>query len=264
MNLFIWLGLYFTCVYLVSRFANEFGKRKVIKILFLPGVLLYALGRSIGCLCSLSSIEQIEFLSDKKPFLVPGRTPIPYAGPLLSALATHAPLLILFFYARSLVPVDDWSYVCLPGALEFKEDPALASVFTSRLWECLPFRSLTFWAAAYVAFGVALSFDLRLNEFTAALCLAATGAWVCGLLSYFGVGFAFLSRGWFLSRYHAPEWFGIASAYFLLTAGSASALLLYKGARKLLFEPLRGSGQGGESSGSGKRRKSKRKSAVHA
>ena len=264
MNLFIWLGFYFTCVYLVSRFANEFGKRKLLKILFLPGVALYALARSIGCLLSLSSIEKIEFLSDKKPFLAPGRTPIPYAGPVFSALGTHAVLLIVFFYAHSLLPVDEWSSACLPGALEFKEDPAVLCAFGCRLWECLPFHSLWFWIALYVAFGVALSFDLRLNELTGTLCVAVVGAWICGLLAYFGVGFAFLSRGWFLSRYHAPEWFGIASVYFLLTAASGSALLLYKGTRKLVLEPLRGSGQGSESEGSGRRSKARRKAAVRA
>lgn len=251
MDLFVWFGLYFAIAYGCSRFAGRWGRLKWVKIAFLPGVFLHAASRLLGCLFSMSPVDKIEFIENGRPFLQPGSTRLPYVGHLLSAIFTHAALFAAFFCAHAAIPVHDWEALGLPAACDLKTAPAILLSYGTAFGSGLPLVDPTFWLVCYAVVGLVVSFDVRLAELVAVLCLAAAGCWVSGMLTWLGAGFSFLSRGWFLSRYYIPAWWGIASTYIALTAIAATLLILVVAAGSL-FRSRRGGRSAGTRPG-GKR-----------
>ena len=196
-----------------------------MKVIFFPGVAVYALCTVVGSFLSLTSIDKVDFFLDKAPFVRRGTTRIPYFGHLLSAFATHLPLLVIFFYAHTVLPVPDWGDLCLPSFASCTGDPGELLEYFGGVGANTPVGAPAFWIVCYVILGLVLSFDLRLQELLATAILTMLACWVCGILSWLGVGFSFLSRGWFMSHLYLQEWLGIASGYLLATAAGVFLLL---------------------------------------
>jgi hypothetical protein len=261
-DIFLWSAVYFSAVYAAARYGGKLGQRKLVKVLFLPGVALYAACRSLGCLISMAPVDKIEFVRDREPFLRVGATRIPYFGHLLSAVFTHLPLILLFFYVHGALPVADWDALGLPSIARLRADPALFLTYLSRLGEGLPLSTGAVWLAWYLFLGAAVSSDLRLPEFLAMIVVTIVGCWIAGILSWLGVGFSFFSRGWFMSYWYIPEWVGIASVYATLALLASVAVILVNAAlTKVLPKLVPAQGKGGGSGGkSGSRSRSRQSS----
>jgi hypothetical protein len=237
---FVAVAFYFGCAYLAAQFRGHVEHRTWVKVLFLPSVTLHAGCRAIGCLLSISPIEQVDFLRNKQPFLKAGRTRIPVFGLLLSSFGTHIPLFVVYFYLHSYLPLANWDELGLPALEELRADPALGVDYARSFIANIEFSPWALCMTAYIFLGLALSYDLRLSEVLATTSLSIVGCWVCGLLSWLGVGFPFLSRGWFLTRYYIPEWWGIGSAFVALTAASSLLVVFVSVGAFLLYSPRRG------------------------
>ncbi len=218
MSFFLLLGFYFGALFAAANWGQPFRHSKALKVLFAPGVALYAACRTLGAFFSLAPIEKVEFFAPGKPFLKVGKSKIPYLGCIFSAFFTHLPLVALFFFCTRFLALDDWAALSVPPASELKEDPALFLNYLKSIFLSLPYGDPAFWITLYVLAGVMCACDLKLTEFVGAVCVTLGGFWLAGFLSYLGLGFSFLSRGWFVAKFYAPRWWGIGSTFVMLSA----------------------------------------------
>lgn len=229
MQFFLCTAVYFVSAFCISMLTARLRNRKPIKILFLPGFLVNGIARIVGSFLSLSPIEKVEFFQNNKPFLKVGKTRILYVGHLFSVYATHIVLLVTFLLLQDGIPVTDWSAFCFPNIKAVWSDFSLLWDYFVALPEAVDMATTSFWLTLYLFVSLAVSFDMKLPEFLATICVNMIGCWVAGIFSWLGVSFSFFSRGWFIELLYADGWWGVGCFYMLMTALSATVFLLAYG-----------------------------------
>ncbi len=221
MEFFIWSSFYFCVVFAASLMVGVRRNERWLKLLTLPGLLVYSACRALGCLASCTRVEKFGVLRAGEPFVRLGATRMAYVGHVVGIVVTHAALLACVFLAQELIGVEDWAAICLPAFSASVTYPPTLLEYLRDLPSALPWDHAGFWFALYLCAAVCCNFELSVREFAAGLCVTVTAAWICGMLAWLGVRASFLSWGWLILHYRVPGWLGIASFYLLAVSGAA-------------------------------------------
>ncbi len=217
MGFCFWTGFYFLVLYAVSIQTRTLRTRQLYKIIVLPGLVIYSICRTLGCVVSVTPVEKVEFLHDKKLFLQPGSTKMHYVGHFVSAFGTVLPLFVVYYMASGLIMQDDWDYFSLPVFSDIMEEPSLIMSYLGTAHEILPYGTLNFWIACYMFLAVAGSVDLTFKELIATISVSTAGFFVFSMLDWLGIGCTFLSRSWFIDFLYADTWWGKGCFYLVFT-----------------------------------------------
>ena len=221
MEFFIWSTFYLCVVFAASLMVGVRKNARWLKLLTLPGLLVYSACRALGCLASCTRVEKFGVLRDGEPFLRLGASRMAYAGHVVGIVVTHAGLLACVFLAQGLIGIEDWEALCLPAFSAIVSHPPALLEYLRELQSALPWDNAGLWVAFYLCAAVCCNFELSVRELAAGICVTVAGAWICGMLAWLGVHASFMGWGWLILNYRVPEWLGIASFYLLAVSAAA-------------------------------------------
>ena len=86
-NLLFWVAVHFTLLWVLERITRDYRDKKAFKIIFAPCVILECLHRVLACCLCAAPVTKMEFFEDGKPFIIGGKSRVPYLGPAVFLLA---------------------------------------------------------------------------------------------------------------------------------------------------------------------------------
>lgn len=231
-----WLLIYGLLVVTVGVAVGPWRTRAWFKVTFLPGVLLALTFQKISAVLWMESPCRISALRDRAPPLTiaPGRVPCLSGAGFVTA--SHG----LLFVVSVVVLSRLGSMGCLPSdpelalpdipahsllAGDLGEDPGLGRYGgeLARLASALQMRStvaavLFLWVfAGAIATLAPVGRQVRWGLYTVAASLAAGY-----VLDWFGIGFPFLTRGWWAEIFYFDRWWRLVSLHVTAVVACAA------------------------------------------
>ena len=232
MSLLIW-SLFLTVVLLgLYGVTRRFTPLRTVKLVFLPGVLLAILSRSLACGLARAPLKEVNFPWRAGPPVAHGKPKIPVWGGLCLALVPFLSGTLVILALRALLVPTLRCQISLPDNME----PNVRAIFTSletvlgiarsagsfNLQE-LP-KGWHLFLFFYLGFSILLYSAPLLEEWKrmAGLILVLTLFW--GILDYLGLRAGFLSRGWYIGWAYGQA--ARDALAFLLTCAVLALLLV--------------------------------------
>jgi hypothetical protein len=254
MSLLFWL-LFLTFVLLgLHGVTRRFTPLRSVKLIFLPGVLLAILSRSLACGMARARLRAVNFPWREGPPVEHGEPKIPVWGWLCLSLVPFLSGAFVILVLRALLVPGLRCRISLPESIEANVsavfiflDIALGIARNAGSFNLhdLPkgWHLFTFF---YLGFSILLYSGPLLEEWKRMAGFILILTLLLAILDYLGVRAGFLSRGWYIRWcYGQAAWDALA---FLLTCAVMALLLVastYGGLRfiKATFGPKRQSQQ---------------------
>lgn len=221
-------------------------RRRSIKIMLFPGMIVDGVLRAISCLLSATPITRVSFLGGDRPLLETGKSLLGPLGACVNVVVRCSLLLVAGFILLTYFPDFLNSRFALPlideetietGVLAWHSFPDFWEQL-QRLPQQLTVQSLASALLLYTFMTTLFFAGMQHREFVwigaawlAALCLGVAGGWL-------GITFGFFSRGWFIQILYVPQMWSAFSLVVLATACVAGIVATARGCA-LLVSPLR-------------------------
>jgi hypothetical protein len=234
-HLLSWLAVYAAILFAMSRLAGGLRRRRWFKLAFLPGTLLAALVQAVPArLCVSPGFEVSPAAEGRPAFAFKDDARVPCLGGALFLLLSQCVLYLAWSFAAGQLELPGRLDACglsLPAChfAEVVQGQARVSFrdYFGNLEAVIGAAAVHPLLAAcvlYAAVGTLASLRLDGKESLWALVILALFAGAAQLAENFGIGFSFLSRGWWARVYYASRWWNLFSMFVTLAGLSLGAL----------------------------------------
>lgn len=223
LHIVAWLAVYAVVLFVLGEAVRPYRKQRWFKVLFFPGVLIAVGVQAVASKLCVGGKLKFALLKSGEAALFMTKRDVPCLAGALFVLVSHALFYTLFFITVSRLEnaVDfDARMISLPSLYphDMLEGQIVVDVkdYIASLRESVDaFKAspMPYLVIFYLAFPVFANLQLRGREFFwAALLVVALGCPVY-FADWLGLGFPFLSRGWWARFFYFPEWWGLFSLY---------------------------------------------------
>ena len=238
-HLLSWLAAYAAILFAMGRLAGGLRRRRWFKLAFFPGTLLAALVQAVPArLCVSPGFEVSPAAEGRPAFAFKEDARIPCLGGALFLLLSQGLLYVVWLVLAGRLELAGRLDACglnLPAChfAEVVQGQARVSFgdYLGNLQAVLgatAVHPLLSACVLYVALGTLASLRLDGKESLWALVVLSLLAGAAHLGESFGIGFSFLSRGWWAQVYYASRWWNLFSMFVTLAGISLGALLILR------------------------------------
>lgn len=240
-----WMGIWSTALLAIGMLHTPLVRRRSVKLLLFPGMIVDGVLRTIGCLASATPIERVSPLSGERPLLEQSKSFLGPLGACIAALVRCSLLMVAAFLLLTYFPEFMDSGFALPLIDEDTiETGILAWHSFPDFWEqvqALPaqlsFRSISGALLLYTLIATLVFAGIKKQEFFWLACTWCAALFLGFAAAWLGIKFGFFSRGWFIQILYVPQMWSAFSLVVLATIVVAAILGLIRGV-PLLFKPL--------------------------
>ncbi len=236
LDIFAWLLVYILILFGVNRAVEPWRDRLWFKIAFFPGTLLAVLVQAVGALLCVGSASRVNLFGDRRPAFAFEKERVPCLAGALFLIVSQTIFYAIYLYAAT--TAESWGYLYTAWTSLPSLYPAEAIegyiFFDFRgyrlgvkcLWGDAWGRPLGYGILFHAAAGAFAQLRMGRREWSwAAIALGFFGA-IASIMDWFGIGFPFLSRGWWASIFHFPNWWAAFSLFVTLAGFSLAAFSL--------------------------------------
>ncbi len=233
LDIVAWLVVYALILFGVNWAAEPWRDRLWFKILFLPGTLLAVLVQVAGALLCVGSASRVNLFGDRRPAFAFEKERVPCLAGALFVVVSQTILYTIYLYAAT--TAESWGHIytawlSLPSL--YPAEAMEGYIFLDfrgyrqglkYLWGDAWGRPLAYGILFHIAAGAFAQVRMGRREWSwAAIALGVLGV-IASIMDWFGIGFPFLSRGWWASIFHFPNWWAAFSLFVSLAGVSLAA-----------------------------------------
>lgn len=254
LHIIAWLGAYVAILLSLGRIAGRWREARWFKCAFFPATCI-ALGvQSFAAYLCIGGLVKTSPIRGGEPLFAVKRGQVPcFAGALFLVISHSLVYLLFVLTVGQLERMDliDAQLICLPSIYPYDILDGHIEVHMRGY-----FRSVSHWLSdvqerpwcylgvLYVFAPTFASLRIRGREVFWALLVVV----VLGLAVYFadwlGIGFPMMSRGWWVSLFHFPEWWAVFSFYVTTALIALGGLTMLRGVEALKESVGKSSGGG--------------------
>lgn len=224
LGLVAWLAVYVLLLWLLGMAADPWRSRRWFKAFFLPGTLLAIGLQQLAARACVGTRYKTSAFREGPCFSFDRTAQVPWLAGALFVVLSHVLLYSVFLLIAVRLDAAGWwnaGLVSLPG---IEAEDALAGRIEidlqgyihglEALGRQAARRPWTHLFVSWLLAGLFVSLPFTGQHCRWSLTALAILGGLTWLVHWFGVGFPFLSRGWWAGIFVFPDWWALFSLYF--------------------------------------------------
>ncbi len=233
LHLITWLAIYALVLFALAPAVRSWRETRWFKWIFLPGTLLAVLIQAIAALLCVGRRFELSLWRSGRPAFRMHRENVPWVAGAVFVLLSHLAAYVLFLLAVARVEAIaelECDLVCLPqlhphdmldGRFEVEVSGYLAGLQAMRSAVCE--HPIAFGVLFWIVAPVLAHLRVATREFLWCALVFGALAIVAYCADWLGMGFPFLTRGWWAEWFYFPRWWALFSLWVTVAMTSCVA-----------------------------------------